>query len=68
MEKFKKLGKILSKNEQKRIKGGTDEEIDPPCGIMFDYCRFLQFPDTTCCPGYQCINIGNSNGWHCSHG
>jgi hypothetical protein len=40
MKKFENLGRMLSKNEQKRIRGGTEEE-GPACKTSSAACSYI---------------------------
>lgn len=63
MNKFKSLGRMLSKEEQKKIKGG-DGEVgglggDYDCGSGDTYCG--SGSGVTCCTGYTCQDAGNAS-------
>lgn len=63
MKKFEILGKKLSKDEQKQVRGG-----DPPGGCIEEYgydCAKDQWPGGTCCPNLHCEVNGTSTGTLC---
>ncbi len=56
MKKFENLGKKLSKEEQKKIKGGDADE--PGCGKYYASCS----NDKPCCPAFACMLVGGEQG------
>jgi hypothetical protein len=62
MKKFEKLGKALSKEEQKKIKGGL---IDPPVDCNTYWCSSNADCETVKCYG-SCFSYNGRNvcvGW-----
>ena len=53
--KFKELGKILSKEELKQIKGGNS--VPPPQCTQASDCGLLACPNGNETYGYICLNL-----------
>ena len=68
MKKFEKLGKLLSRDDMKKLKGGLDE-IDPGGGFgcMEEYtfdCHLIRTP-YPCCEGLSCEKNATNTGTIC---
>jgi hypothetical protein len=58
MKKLQSLGRILSKEEQKRIMGGDEEVQEIGCSQELDFCGVNAGITYKCCPddNSTCVN------------